>query len=266
MILKGGPNITKSEAETTEFVRARTTIPVPKARLPLSRAVKLGRPAHTPPSQQVYGVVQDGDSTFIFFEYIEGTPLNHLFDEPDPAFVDSICQQLSQMLDELHALAAPPGTAIGSLDGNTFALSPRQDNTALREIGLPTTSAALIDYLHSRYLTCENPTEQAWREVEAHLDISAPLVFIHGDIHEANILIVTGQDGCSRIVGLLDWEMAGYYPEWMEYPAVERRADACTMATALMKTVCGRATGFSDDTVDYEWIADMRGALSSFEF
>ncbi|BGP32682.1 hypothetical protein JCM10296v2_004465 [Rhodotorula toruloides] len=195
----------------------------------------------------------------IYFEFIQGVPLNHLFDEPHPAFVDSICQQLSQMLDKLHALAAPPGTAIGSLDGNTFALSPRQDNTALRKTGLPTTSAALIDYLHSRYLTCENPTEQAWREVEAHLDRSAPLVFIHGDIHAANILI-SEKDGKPEIVAIIDWECAGYYPEWVEYKAPARRAESgkSLTATTVMMAVCGPAVGFSKCACDYEWIKELR--------
>ena len=38
------------------------------------------------------------------------------------------------------------------------------------------------------------------------------IVFSHGDMHAHNILI---QDG--HVVGILDWEMAGWYPEYWEW-------------------------------------------------
>lgn len=41
MIVKGGPGITKSEAEMTAFVRAKTTIPVPQASPQNARAANI---------------------------------------------------------------------------------------------------------------------------------------------------------------------------------------------------------------------------------
>jgi aminoglycoside phosphotransferase (APT) family kinase protein len=37
------------------------------------------------------------------------------------------------------------------------------------------------------------------------------IVFAHGDLHPGNILIHDG-----RVAAILDWEMAGWYPEYWE--------------------------------------------------
>jgi aminoglycoside phosphotransferase len=48
------------------------------------------------------------------------------------------------------------------------------------------------------------------RELES---LTHDIVFTHGDIAPHNILVL--DDG--RIGGLIDWEAAGYYPEYWEY-------------------------------------------------
>lgn len=45
--------------------------------------------------------------------------------------------------------------------------------------------------------------------------------FTHADLNSRNILVdeVVQQDGSlgGRVTGIVDWEMAGYYPEYWEY-------------------------------------------------
>jgi thiamine kinase-like enzyme len=43
-------------------------------------------------------------------------------------------------------------------------------------------------------------------------DLSQPLVLCHMDLHMRNILV--DREG---VLWLIDWEMAGAYPRWMEY-------------------------------------------------
>jgi len=38
----------------------------------------------------------------------------------------------------------------------------------------------------------------------------------HGDLHRGNI-IVSGTPGARKIVAVVDWEQAGWYPEYWEY-------------------------------------------------
>lgn len=42
------------------------------------------------------------------------------------------------------------------------------------------------------------------------------IYFSHGDLHLSNI-IVSGSPGCRAIAAILDWEQAGWYPEYWEY-------------------------------------------------
>lgn len=46
------------------------------------------------------------------------------------------------------------------------------------------------------------------------------IVFTHGDLNMLNILV---RDG--RIVALLDWESAGFYPEYWEYACARTAVD-----------------------------------------
>lgn len=50
------------------------------------------------------------------------------------------------------------------------------------------------------------------------LSRSACSVFTHGDIRPGNILV----NKQSQVVGLLDWENAGFYPDYWEYAMTMR--------------------------------------------
>lgn len=47
---------------------------------------------------------------------------------------------------------------------------------------------------------------------EGSLTDGHEIVFTHGDLRRRNILVENG-----RITAILDWEYAGWYPEWWQY-------------------------------------------------
>lgn len=51
-------------------------------------------------------------------------------------------------------------------------------------------------------------------------DASLPLVLTHLDLHPGNIIV--GDDGR---VWLIDWEHAGFYPQWFEYASMVEEWD-----------------------------------------
>lgn len=59
-----------------------------------------------------------------------------------------------------------------------------------------------------------------WHQITTQLGAESPIVFTHGDIAARNILV---RDG--RIVAVLDWEFAGWYPEYWEYVFALRGLD-----------------------------------------
>jgi thiamine kinase-like enzyme len=59
-----------------------------------------------------------------------------------------------------------------------------------------------------------------WHQITTQLAAESSIVFAHGDIAARNILV---RDG--RIVALLHWEHAGWYPEYWEYVFTLRGMD-----------------------------------------
>ncbi|EKM50098.1 uncharacterized protein PHACADRAFT_264634 [Phanerochaete carnosa HHB-10118-sp] len=50
------------------------------------------------------------------------------------------------------------------------------------------------------------------------------VVLTHGDFHPRNIMVVDQPDGNVSVSGIIDWEMAGWYPEYWElYKALNTR-------------------------------------------
>ena len=42
------------------------------------------------------------------------------------------------------------------------------------------------------------------------------IVFSHGDLRPANIVVKSDQQGDYSVSGVLDWEMGGFYPDYWE--------------------------------------------------
>ena len=46
--------------------------------------------------------------------------------------------------------------------------------------------------------------------------VNAPVIFSHGDLNPANILVREVGEGRYEIAGIIDWECSGYYPDFWE--------------------------------------------------
>jgi hypothetical protein len=112
----------------------------------------------------------------------------------------------------LHELRQIEGKFIGSVDGfvcndqifanRAFKYGPYEGEEAFR--------AGIAKSLRA----CDaNP---AWTEVAISFVQAMPkhdrIVLTHGDLVPRNILVRNG-----NVVGIVDWEMAGFYPEYWEY-------------------------------------------------
>lgn len=193
-----------NEALAMRFVKEHTTIPVP--------------------------AVISSDWDRITMEYVEGQTLRQAWPILTPEQRAGILDQLRGYLAQLQALTYVTSSGSGSSSSESPSPAPpigRLDGTG---VILPTIMPrgggpfATTADLHAWLVMPPKglPAESTyWRQVTAHLGATEyPVVFTHGDIAARNILV---RDG--RIVAMLDWEYAGWFPAYWEFVFTLRGLD-----------------------------------------
>jgi aminoglycoside phosphotransferase (APT) family kinase protein len=202
-VVKYGRDVRYSEALAMDFVRNRApTIPVP-------RVIAVYQRCETDGSR----------STFIVSEWISGQSLATVWEELSEKEKDSVFDQLRAIVRALrkvhpHLDAYYVGAAghMPCTDHILFDQGPFSD--------IPSFNAALTDLArpHFRW-NWLSVVERSLARTNGYR-----ILFTHGDLHISNILVRQSmpssiQDAHKewRIVALLDWECAGWYPEHWEY-------------------------------------------------
>lgn len=180
-IIKIGRNVRTYEADVLRFLREQTTVPVPK----------------------VYGDFTFHGTHVVIFEYVEGMPLSEVWPTTSHDDKLEISRQLRQILQTLRENRQNYIGGIGNtvavdsrkfmFTGGPFA-TERQFNTFLR--------SDLISPARGRFLSM----------FQKIMNTNHDIVLTHGDLNLRNI-IVHGR----QIKALIDWENAGWYPEYWEY-------------------------------------------------
>ncbi|GAA5823538.1 hypothetical protein JCM11251_000671 [Rhodosporidiobolus azoricus] len=165
---------------------------------------------------QVYGTRTSSTlGTFIYFEHLPGTPLSRT--PVNSTQCRELISSLHAIVSALQDVRAPDSAHVGGFGGrNLHAISLGWDSINFPPLLTP---SSLEAWLATRYLTSSTASPDRWEEVVVPcFDSTAPLVLTHGDFATRNILV----DGSRvRVTGLIDWELAGWYPPWVEkYRAV----------------------------------------------
>ncbi|KAK3614897.1 hypothetical protein LTR56_025334 [Elasticomyces elasticus] len=125
-----------------------------------------------------HGVVAAGNIWYTFMSYTPGVSLDTIWPKLEDIQKRSLSGDLNNMLLELQEIPFQHGSMLGGVTGQG---------------------------LYGRFLHNQTfpPREQR-------------IVFIHGDIRPANIVVQPRSDGSHQVTGLIDWEMSGFYPEDLE--------------------------------------------------
>jgi aminoglycoside phosphotransferase (APT) family kinase protein len=174
-----GANDHPNEAMALRFVKANTTIPVPE--------------------------IISSDWDRITMEYIEGQTLQQAWPTLTTDQRSNILAELRGYIAQLRALS---GTgSIGRLDGQGAVLP-----SIFTRSGGPFGSLAELHHWLVRPPLRAEAQSMYWHQITTQLGTDYPIVFTHADLAARNILV---RDG--RIVAILDWEYAGWYPEYWDY-------------------------------------------------
>jgi aminoglycoside phosphotransferase (APT) family kinase protein len=179
---------TTSEVAAMRLVLEITSIPVPRV---------------------FQSFVQAGtNAAIIFMEYIDGEPLDQVWETYTTTQRENIIAQLKGYIDELRQIIHK---FIGSVNGsgcndqnfdNMPNYGPYTSEDGIRE--------GIVKSLQ------ENCSENAWTDMVISFIKVIPnqnrIVLTHGDLVPRNMLVKD-----ERIVGIIDWEMESFYPEYWEY-------------------------------------------------
>ncbi|KAF9030414.1 kinase-like domain-containing protein [Rhodocollybia butyracea] len=180
-IMKGGPFVRPVEAQTMAFVLAHTSIPVPKIRKTL---------------------LDTEGNVYIIMDFIDASELN--WSGLGKEQRESVMQQLGRYLGELRSISPPAGINIEALDKGSL-LDPR-----FNTFGPFESFSHFVE--HCGYSVLSTTEDKPVKErLSRFLEKEHSIVFTHGDLAPRNILIKDG-----TIVAILDWECAGWYPEYWE--------------------------------------------------
>lgn len=179
-IIKYGKNVSLQEAENTIFIKNNTNIPVPT----------------------IYDYYNKDDCNYIIMEYIEGDTLynmlnNNLLSEND---IDNICLQLKKYVNELKNIK----------NNYICSINKKSVNDILFDIIEPCDES----FFNNHIINCiNNILHNYYSELIKNMLLSNHSINLaHGDLTPRNIIINN-----KKIVGIIDWENAGYYPEYWEY-------------------------------------------------
>ncbi|KAK2793345.1 hypothetical protein FQN52_001482 [Onygenales sp. PD_12] len=205
-ISKSGTAIRKSESEAMKLVAKHTSIPVPRV---IYAQFLAGDNITSPnPSGNNIGMT-----------IIPGAPLDKSWNSLDDETKQSVCNQTWNLIAKLQTIPRPAhldGLFQGLADG-----SPTED-ALLEDLNQPPqplrTDDDLRARIYQRYLHCGGLKYKD--ELLTMLPQSSASVFTHADIAPRNIMV----DERHGITGILDWEWAGWYPDYWEYAQIMRPA------------------------------------------
>ncbi|ROW08669.1 hypothetical protein VPNG_06463 [Cytospora leucostoma] len=195
LCIKATPFTQLAEANAMRFVAQHTSIPVP----------------------MVHCAFEEKGQTYILMERIEGDTLAQVWGQRSDESKARILRQLKGIVEQLRRISAPPSIGVANVDGGPIFdhRLPRKSSWGPfatiqdfhRELRSGIDAGDIEDDASSPGVKdMASFHEQAWQ---------AP-VFTHGDLSALNIL-VRGDE----VVGIIDWETAGWYPPYWEYTSAK---------------------------------------------
>ncbi|KND87421.1 hypothetical protein TOPH_07925 [Tolypocladium ophioglossoides CBS 100239] len=231
-----------------------------RVRLEEAQAIRaIGRlfPAKEVPVPELFGWRVDQGQNFIYMSLIEGPTLWEIWPSLTQEEKKSICGQLSQIVASFRRIQQPSPHPF--IDGfrtradllvGSINCGPVQDIyfRAGRKAGPFHSVSAFNDWVQLSALPRLPISEKPADPYRLLLPDTCSVFFSHGDLNLQNIIISDAQ-GCRGIAGIVDWEQAGWYPEYWEY---------CKLTIPGPCNHEWREDGWSDSIVapyKEEWIA-----------
>lgn len=175
------------ESVNLQFLSSKTTIPIP---------------------EQLEEWEEDG-RYFQIMKRMRGKPLEQAWPTMSQEEKERVASQTAEYLKQLRGLHSDRMEGLGGqpiYDGFLFGSDYRKGHGPLSS----------DDELWAEMSeSIAHVPEEVRVKLRERLPTGAPYTFTHGDLTDVNIMV---EDG--NLVGIIDWEGAGYFPVWWEFAAL----------------------------------------------
>ncbi|KAJ9301513.1 hypothetical protein DTO271G3_1648 [Paecilomyces variotii] len=179
----------KREIETIAFIRRHTTIPTPEI---------------------LNYQINSNNSSWFLMTRLRGTTLSSAWPNMNDHARTNTLSQLKSYLSQLRNLHPSSTQAqIGSYSGES-AYDHRLNNGF--PIGPFDSVSEFHDFLVSSVKRCPRP--ELYLKYRQQFSDDFGVHFAHADFSYDNIMV---DEESGDVTGMIDWEMAGFWPEWWEY-------------------------------------------------
>lgn len=171
-----------------QYVAAYTSVPVPK----------------------VYCTFERKGVTYIVMSRLQGSPIGHRWEHRSQKSRERLLKQLREYVEEMRSLRPTREVGVEGVDGGK--LYDVRISGGVNGFGPFKSIYDFHFFLRDGVDISQEQQPDINELVERHTTARYDLRLTHGDLNSMNIL-VKGDD----IVGIVDWDTCGWYPEYWEY-------------------------------------------------
>lgn len=194
LVLKVGDRVLPSEEVAMRLVKEHTAIPVP----------------------EVYLATYTASEVRLAMSVIPGTPLKNIWDNLDDKTKKRVCAETWAIIAKLRCLQKAPELQhlfLCLADGSPCIQDPLVAGAnCMSPPGPLLNDDAVRARIHEVYY--ESNGRKYENELPNMLPRSDASLFSHADIAPHNIML---DEKSFEITGIIDWERAGWYPDYWEY-------------------------------------------------
>nr|POF15591.1 hypothetical protein CFP56_48785 [Quercus suber] len=163
------------------------------------------------PAPKPLGLIRIGKVSIMFSSYLPGTTLEAVWADLATDQKTSVRARLDAVFRDLRTMQFPRGMALGGVAGEGC----KDQRRHLRRSTVPILTAE--DFASFQF---SNPLYGSTIFIDFLRAFTSPsshrIVFTHGDLRPANVIVeITENDECI-IVGIVDWENSGFHPAYYE--------------------------------------------------
>lgn len=189
LCVKYGRSVHLGEAAAMEYVASNSSIPVPKVHCAFERK----------------------GNTYIVMSRVPGEIIGQGWGKRSTESRERLFQQLRNYMSQLRALQPPVPGAVSGV-GNSKLRDQRVVPGFYMDFGPFDTVEQFHLFLREGHRCHPNAPAEVNELVAQHERGQWTTHFVHTDLSSMNIMV----EG-DRVTGIIDWESAGWYPEYWEY-------------------------------------------------